>query len=209
MQDINCCYLPTYLSSSIYYINSKKIVIGVDKSFEIKVLFASICKNGFIELSQQSMLNFLISLKQVQLNIENLKSSTFDFGENIILKINFKNSNVKIRLIDSRREITLFLSQQELKRVENHEKILLYVLQKLTLNQSSFLSIYAEYLKIASEKGTLDLSVFDACRFNSFENYTIDFLKVFLEFYPIFGAEKIYRDTSLYKMTKQLNDEII
>lgn len=203
----NCCVYPIYLSSNIYFLNSKKIIIGVDHTFEIKCLFANCSRLGFIELTKESLLKFIISLKQIQNDIKNLKRNVYDFGDNVLLKINIKNSQAKIRLIDTRREVNLYLSHGEITKFQSHEKVLLYTIQKLLLNLSSFLMIYADYLKIVNERQIFDLSIGDATYFLSKENYSVDLLKIFLEIFPVIGLEKIKRDVELQKMTKKLFEE--
>lgn len=194
---------PLYLAASYYLINSKKIVIGLNSAFEIKILICAYggLKPNFVELNKLTFIELMTIFDEISSNYEIHRKKKYRVNDEFLVKIFKVNQQTRILLKDISRDRNIYFHKNELEKFISHKVLLNLTINKLNINQAGIINLYNNYIRIAREKNCTNLTIFEATSINSIENsILLDHQKIFLEFYLIFGEHKILKDIEMLNL---------
>lgn len=193
---------PQYLNSSCILLHTKKLIIGVSTTFEIKALLANERRAGFIELDKESLLVLLSSLTTIRDKILGLATHKQNLSTRVNLKIFTKNNLCKVSIKDTITGGNIILSLEEFNKLCEFQYLLFHHIFKLTMNLPAIVNLYHKFIEKCFERNVLDVSTFEVSEIGAMENITnLDFIRILYEFYPILGPAKINKDVEMYSIT--------
>jgi hypothetical protein len=193
---------PQYLNSTCILLNTKKLIIGVSTTFEIKALLANERRAGFVEFDKEALLFLLSSLETIREKFNETAKYKQNLSSRLQLRIFLKNYVYRVSIKDIVTGGHIIFSWEEFNKLCEFQYLLIHQFLKLTMNLPAIVTLYHKFIEKCFENNILDISTFEVSTIGSTENATnLDFIRTLYEFYPILGAAKIRRDIEMYSIT--------
>lgn len=202
---------PKYIQTTCLIANKKKLIIGINTNFEIKLLIIDE-KGRFVELNRTTIINFLLAIDGSYSSFDGdndrrkiywlKKNFSLDGESNMLFKCTINDNLIKVSLHDKLNKKKIFFCSNDWHELFQVKNVLHMKFSKLNFHLTAIVNFYKHYIKILMNKGSLKFDYFDYVQVKT-ENrnfYSIDFLELAEEF-SVFPKEKIQRDIDLSCVT--------
>lgn len=186
---------PTYLYATYFTAFSKKIVVGFNNCFDVKICLLSDKSTSFVELSSFGFSNLFLKADQILLDLLKSEKFCYELEENKNLKLSTNNKNETSATIeDTFRQVKFVLTEDELREILRIRTCLGYVVQNLVFNKAAVSQYYQAYVNFCVLNNVDILEIhhlnFSQCDFGFFN---IDLPRLFLEI-PLGLQSKLQKD---------------
>lgn len=196
---------PQYLNSVCILLHTKKLLLGISSSFEIKTMIANERRSGFIELNKEGFLILITSLNHISEKIKTQAKFRQELTPRYLLKVYVKNSVVRVSIKDLQIETSIIFSSEEFLKLCEFQSFLFHHVMKFTMNVQTVLNIYQRFIQKCVEKNLNDVSTLEVSEITMPESNTnLDLTRILYEFSPILGVSKIQKDMEMFRFTQML-----
>lgn len=188
--------LPKLLAEKSVILNARRVSVGYNLSFEIKIIISNLNKIGFIELTSFEFFGLLINLDRIINDLEQERKIGVKICENIFSKPTITGNKKSVKLLNSISLLKIDLDIFDLKELLAFKPLFQYYISKLDLNASSVKHLYEIYVSYCFEKETNALVTFDLSEIVKTDTnfyFSLDFIELFYIIPAIF-KEKLSRD---------------
>lgn len=186
---------PNYLYANYFSAFTKKIVVGFNISFDVKVCLLTEKSTNFIELSSFAFSNLFLKADQILLDLLKAQRIVYELEENKVLKLttNFKNETTAI-FEDTFRQVKIAFTEQELREIIRIRNCLSYIIQNLCFNKAAVAQYYQAYVNycVCNNVDSLEIHHLNFAQVE-FGFFNIDLPRLFLEI-PLTLKSKLQKD---------------